>query len=80
MRNAELKKLRPQTAIHLDVQVAVRAADYPDLRVNDGDSLTRIRWLFSGGAFDGQPVMETLRLYLQEVGDLLGEAERRLAG
>jgi hypothetical protein len=78
VRNAELKELRPQTAAHIDVQVCVRAADYPDLGVADGDTLTRIRWVFDGGAFDGQPVLETLWIYLQEVSDLLEEAERKL--
>ena len=78
MRNAELKRLESRTAAHVELGINVRAADYPDLRVSDGDTVTRINWAFKGGAFNGQPVLETLRNYLQEVTELLKEAEQKL--
>ena len=38
-----------------------------------------ISWVFTGGALHGQPVLKTLRDYLQQVTQLLEEAERKLA-
>jgi hypothetical protein len=49
------------------------------LRVADGDTVTRISWVFEGGAFHGQSVIDTLRDYLRQVTELLEEAERKLA-
>lgn len=79
MRNAELKQLEPTTVLDVDTKTAIRAADYPGLNVADGDTLTRITWVFVGGAFDGQDVFTLLRDYLQQAADLLLEAERKLA-
>ena len=79
MRNAELKELVSRTAAHYETEINVRETDYPDLVVNDGDTVTRVSWVFEGGAFHGEPVVETLRNYLQQVTELLEEAERRLA-
>jgi hypothetical protein len=56
----------------------VSAANYPDLRTDDGGSVTRISWVFNGGALHGQLVLNTLRDYLQQVSGLVGEAEWRL--
>jgi hypothetical protein len=78
MRNAELKELISRTAAHFDTHINVSAADFPDLRVNDGDTVTRVTWAFNGGALHGKPVLDTLRDYLQEVTAVLEEAERRL--
>jgi hypothetical protein len=63
MRNAELKELISRTAARYETEINVLAANYPDLRVNDGDTVTRVRWLFEGGAHQGQPVVKTLREY-----------------
>jgi hypothetical protein len=79
MRNAELKELEPRTSAHIEVHIGVSAADYPDLWANDGGSVTRISWVFNGGALDGQRVLVTLRDYLRKVTALLDEAERQLA-
>jgi hypothetical protein len=79
MRNAELKELVSRTAAQIEVGVNVRAADYPELPVNDGDTVTTISWAFNGGALHGQPVLKNLRSYLQHVTALLEEAERKLA-
>jgi hypothetical protein len=79
MRVAELKELRSRTASHVEVEVNVRAIDYSDLLVSDGDTVTRISWVFDGGAFHGQPVFGTLRDYLQKATELLEEAKRKLA-
>jgi hypothetical protein len=79
MRNAELKRLESTTTLDVDTRTAVRAADYPDLNLADGDTLTRISWVFVGGAFDGQNVFTVLRDYLQQVTELLEQAERKLA-
>jgi hypothetical protein len=78
MRNAELKELRSLTKAQIHTVTGVSAADYPDLRVNDGDTVTRVTWVFNGGALHGQPVLKTLRDYLQQVSKLVGEAERKL--
>jgi hypothetical protein len=78
MRNAELKELVTLTAAHIDVEINVRAADYPGRNVADGDTLTTISWVFDGGSLHGQPVFETLRDYLRHVSGLIEEAERRL--
>jgi hypothetical protein len=78
MRNAELKELRSLTAAQIHTVTGVSAADYPDMRVNDGDTITRVTWVFNGGASHGQPVLKTLRDYLQQVSELVGEAEERL--
>jgi hypothetical protein len=61
-----------------DVEINVRAADYPGRNVADGDTLTTISWVFDGGSLHGQPVFETLRDYLRHVSGLIEEAERRL--
>jgi hypothetical protein len=79
MRNAELKELESRTSAHIEVQIGVNASNYPDLRANDSGSVTGISWVFNGGALDGQPVLQILRDYLQQVAALLEEAERRLA-
>jgi hypothetical protein len=78
MRNAEPKELVPRTSAHIEVYIGASPANYPDLRVNDGRTVTRISWAFNGGALDGQPVLKTLSEYLQQVTALLDEAERRL--
>ena len=79
MRNAELKELVSRTAAQIEVGVNVRAADYPELPVNDSDTVTTVSWAFNGGALHGQPVLKNLRNYLQHVTALLEEAERKLA-
>lgn len=78
MRNAELKRLESRTTLDSTTQTSVRAADYPDLAVADGDTVTRVSWIFNGGAFDGQPVFGTLRTYLRKTADLLDQADQRL--
>lgn len=78
MRNAELKELTSRTAAHYKTEINVAAVDYPDLRVNDGDTVTRVNWAFEGGVHDGQPVIKTLRDYWSEVRVLISEAELRL--
>jgi hypothetical protein len=78
MRNAELKRLESRTTLSTTTKTAVRAIDYPDLRVADGDTVTRITWVFDGGGLHGRPVFETLRDYLQRVIVLVEEAEQRL--
>jgi hypothetical protein len=78
MRNAELKKLIPLTTPRLESLTNVSVADYPGTSVNDGDTLVKINWLFKGGTFHGQPVIDTLREYLQHLGELLREAELKL--
>jgi hypothetical protein len=85
MRNAELKKLVPRTkklvprtAAQIEVEIGVSAAKYPDRPVNDGDTVTTISWAFNGGALHGQPVLKSLRDYLQQVGELVEEAEGKL--
>jgi hypothetical protein len=78
MRNAELKKLKLRTTLSATTKTAIRADDYPELRVADGDTVTRISWVFDRGAFHGQPVFETLRDYLRRVTILVEEAEWRL--
>jgi hypothetical protein len=78
MRNAELKRLESPTTLSATTKTTVRAADYPDLRVADGDTVTRITWVFDGGELHGRPVFETLRDYLQRVIVLVEEAEQRL--
>jgi hypothetical protein len=78
MRNAELKELVSLTILDHKSEVNVSAADYPDLRVNDGDTVTRVVWVFDGGALDGRPVLETLHEYLSHAAELVEEAERRL--
>jgi hypothetical protein len=78
MRNAELKELVSRTAAHIEVEIGVSTGNYPGLRANDGDTVTRISWAFNGGALHGQPVLKTLREYLQQVSELVGEAEGRL--
>ena len=49
------------------------------MRVNPGDSVTTVNWTFNGRAFDGQPILITLRDYLERVTALLEEAERKMA-
>jgi len=78
MRNAEVKRLESRTTLSATTKTAVRADYYPNLRVANGDTVTRISWVFGGGAIHGHPVLETLRDYLQQVTELLHEAERRL--
>jgi len=78
MRNAELKELVPRTSAHIEVEIGVSAANHPELRATDGDTVTRISWAFNGGPLHGQPVLKTLRDYLQQVGGLIDEAEGRL--
>jgi hypothetical protein len=79
MRNVELKELVSHTAAHYETEINVFAADYPDLRVNDGDTVTRVTWTFQGGAHHGKPVLETLGGYRDYVAGLVEEAERKLA-
>ena len=79
MRTAELKEQQSFTAVHVHTRTAVRPVDYPDPRVNDGDSVATIKWAFEGGAFHGQLVILTLRDYLRQVTELVEEAERKLA-
>jgi hypothetical protein len=38
----------------------------------------RIKWAFNGGVLHGEPVLKTLRDNLQQVGELVQEAERKL--
>ena len=78
LRNAELKRLERRTVAEIQTAVNVIAADYPDLRLADGDTLTTKTWSFVGGAFDGQPVLETLRKYREEAEALIDEAEAKL--
>lgn len=78
MRNAELKELRSLTTAQIHTVTSVSAADYPDMRVNDGDTVTTVTWVFNGGALHGQPVLKILRDYLQRVSKLVGEAEGKL--
>jgi hypothetical protein len=78
MPNAELKELVTRTAGHYETEINVSAADYPDLRVNDGDTVTRVSWTFHGGGLHGKPVLETLHDYHKYVGELVDEAERKL--
>jgi hypothetical protein len=78
MRNTELKELVTRTAAHIEVEINVRAADYPGRNVADGDTLTTIRWVFDGGSLHGQPVFETLRDYLRHATGLVEEAQRRM--
>jgi hypothetical protein len=53
----------------------VRAADYPNLPVNDGDTVTKFAWVFVGGKFHGQEVLPTLRDYLDHTEQLIDKAE-----
>jgi hypothetical protein len=47
--------------------------------VNDGDTVTRVRRELYGGTLQTKPVVETLREYLEHAGELVEEAERKLA-
>jgi hypothetical protein len=78
MRTAELKELVSLTAALYETEINVRAVDYPDRLVNDGDTVTTVSWVFNGGAFHGKPVVETLRDYLDQVRKLVEEAEQKL--
>jgi hypothetical protein len=78
MRNAELKRLESRTHAGASSWTNVRAADYPNLRVNDGDTVTKFTWIFVGGEFHGQEVLPTLRTYLEHTERLIEEAERKL--
>ena len=80
MRNAELKELVTRTAAHYEVCVGVSAADYPDVpAVNDGDTVRRVRWSFAEEHSTRSRYLETLRDYLQNVGELIEKAEQKLA-
>jgi hypothetical protein len=80
MRNAELKDFEPRTAAHYEVFIGEPPADYPDLpAINNGDSVTRVRWEFHEGTLHTKPVLETLRDYLRHAGELVEAAERKLA-
>jgi hypothetical protein len=78
MRNAELKQLVSRTAAQIEVEIGLRAANYPDRAVNDGDTVTMVSWAFNGGALHGQPVLKSLRDYLLQVSELVEKAERKL--
>jgi hypothetical protein len=75
MRTAELKRLERRTHGVMSY-TNVRAADYPNLPVNDGDTVTKFAWVFVGGKFHGQEVLPTLRDYLDHTEQLIDEAER----
>jgi hypothetical protein len=57
MRTAELKRPDPRTHAGARSWTNVRAADYPNLRVDDGDTVTKFTWIFVGGEFHGQEVL-----------------------
>jgi hypothetical protein len=79
MRNAELKQMVSRTVQHYDTVMNAQAADYPNLVVNNGDTVTTVVWTFNEGELHGRPVLDTLQDYLRHVGDLVVEAERRLS-
>jgi hypothetical protein len=66
----------PRTRTGVSSWTNVQAADYPNLRVNDGDTVTRVTWIFVGGKFGGQEVSPTLQVYLDNTERLIEEAER----
>jgi hypothetical protein len=74
MRTAELKRLERRTHGVMSY-TNVRAADYPNLPVNDGDTVTKFAWVFVGGKFHGQEVLPTLRDYLDHTEQLIDKAE-----
>jgi hypothetical protein len=78
MRTAELKRLESRTHAGASSWTNVRSADYPNLRVNDGDTVTKFTWIFVGGEFQGQEVLPVLRTYLEHTERLIEEAERKL--
>jgi hypothetical protein len=78
MRIAELKMLESRTHAGARSWTNVQAADYPNLRVNDGDTVTKFTWIFVGGEFQGQEVLPTLCAYLDHTERLIEEAERKL--
>jgi hypothetical protein len=76
MRNAELKELVSRTQADMRTFTNVRAADYRNAPVNDGDTVVIFTWVFVGGQFHGQDVRRTLENYLDRAEQLIEEAER----
>jgi hypothetical protein len=75
MRNAELKELVSRTRVDMQTLTNMRAADYPGLPVNDGDTGYLHTWVFAGGRFDGYSVQVTLERYLDHAEKLIEKAE-----
>ena len=79
MRNAELKGLETRTSLQQLTTTNANPVDLPDLRVEAGDTVTRILWIFNGGPLDGVPVLEALSRYLEHLSGLTDQAEQLLS-
>lgn len=78
LRNAELKALKQQTSAHWDVVINASAADYPGEMVSDGDTVTRVVWVWADGPFKDEQVVPVLQRYFLAVKAAVTTAEHLL--
>jgi hypothetical protein len=80
LRNAELKGLTSRTAADVHVEINDTAMGHPERKPGGQQHGHDLDWRFADtdGAFDSQPVLQTLHDYLQDVSGVVDEAEGRL--
>ena len=79
IRNSELKALESRSRLSQTTALSVKATDYPRMRVADGDTVTIITWQFVNGPLNGESVIPVLKGYLDTLGEVLRDAEEKLA-
>jgi hypothetical protein len=62
----------------IDERESTAPAPEPD-PLPEHEAVHTITWLFDGGAYDGQEVLELLRVHVERLRGLVAEAERRLS-
>ncbi len=78
LRHAELKRGEVHSAPRVTTVVNAQPADFPDLLVNVGDSVSTMTWFWQDGPFAQEQVMATVQTYLAELQVAHAKAERLL--
>jgi len=78
LRHAELKQGKRLSAQRYKTVANAQPADFPDLLVNAGDSVSTMTWFWQDGPFAQEQVMATVQTYLARLRDAHAEAERLL--
>lgn len=78
LRHAELKALKEHAAAHWDTVINAAAKDYPGGGVADGDTVSRVVWVWADGPFVDEQVAPVLQSYFVALKGSLERAEHLL--
>ncbi len=78
LRHAELKALKGHAAARWDTVVFARASDFPDMLVNDGDTVSRVVWYWADGPCVNEQVLPVLQRYYLSLTQAVDTAEALL--